>query len=77
MSSDPVSTVSKRDVITFLVVVFFFTIEALTHYSIGKTGRFTIVMPSVKDFMKIICVVVLVSLTSTIVSKIIDSYFEG
>lgn len=77
MSGDPVSAVSKRDVITFLVVVFFFTIEALTHYSIGKTGRFTIVMPSAKDFMKIICVVVLVSLTSTIVSKIIDSYFEG
>lgn len=68
--------ISKRDVITFFVVVFFFTIEALTHYSIGKTGRFTIVMPSAKDFLKIILVVVLVSLTSTIVSKLIDSYFE-
>ena len=69
-------TVETRDIVTFLVVTFFFTLEAMLHYAIGKTGRYTLVVPTIKDFLKIVSVVLTVALVSTVVTRVIDSYFE-
>lgn len=69
-------TVQTRDIVTFIVVTFFFTMEAMLHYAIGKTGRYTLVIPTLKDFIKIVSVVITVALVSTIVTRLIDSYFE-
>lgn len=76
MSSTPEPQFNSSDVVIFLTVCFFFTLEAILHYSIGKTGNFSLVFPPFKDFIKIVTVVVVFSFLSTVVQNMIVNYFE-
>jgi len=58
---------AKEEVFRFLIVFCVFTLEALIHYAIGKTGWFIPVLPPLKDFLKIVSVVAFMSLVSTLI----------
>ena len=58
---------TKKEFFRFLIVFCVFTLEALIHYAIGKTGWFIPVLPNLKDFLKIVSVVAFMSLVSTLI----------
>lgn len=61
----------SSDIAVLFSVCFFFTLEAILHYSIGKTGGFAVVLPPMKDFVKIVTIVLVFSVLSTITQRII------
>jgi len=68
---------SSHAIVVFCVTVFFFVIEAIVHYNIGKTGRvFGMELPSRTELGKIIIVVVFFAFLSTMASSLINSIFN-
>ena len=59
--------IAKEEIFRFLIIFSVFTLEALIHYAIGKTGWFIPVLPPLKDFLKIVCVVAFMSMVSTLI----------
>lgn len=61
--------------VTFVTTTLFFIVEALLHYNIGKTGHITLQkIPSLREFVKIVAVVMVVSFISVSVSEFITTY---
>ena len=44
-------------IIAFFVTSFFFLIEALIHYNMGKNGKFAISIPDKKSICKILLII--------------------
>lgn len=58
---------------TFMTTTFFFIVEALIHFNIGKTGRISLsVMPSRKELTSIVTVVVIFAFMSVVVGEMIS-----
>lgn len=66
---------NNKDLIATTVTTAFFTVEALLHYSIGRSSTsrygFQFTLPGAKDAARIFFVVMLVAFLSTLVSKLI------
>ena len=66
-----------RYLITFTVTCITFYVEALTHYTIGKSGRIGFDIPPFKENVMVISTIMLFSFISSgaiyIVEKILDS----
>ena len=70
---------TKKDVVSALVITVFFTFEALIHYSIGKTNEtegFKIYLPSLMDAVKIVLVVMLFAGMSTMTTAGLEKYMK-
>ena len=52
-------------IIAFFVTSFFFLIEALIHYNMGKNGKFTISIPDKKSICKILLIIFFFSFLSS------------
>ena len=52
-------------VIAFFVTSFFFLIEALLHYNMGKNGKFAISIPDKKSVCKILVIIFFFSFLSS------------
>ena len=52
-------------VIAFFVTSFFFFIEALIHYNMGKNGKFSISIPNKKSICKILLIIFFFSFLSS------------
>ena len=52
-------------VIAFFVTSFFFLIEALLHYNMGKNGKFAISIPDKKSICKILVIIFFFSFLSS------------
>lgn len=71
MSNIPTTEFKSSDIAVFISVCFFFTMEGILHYSIGKTGKFSVIIPPWKDLSKILVIVVTFSLLSTFTQRMI------
>jgi len=61
--------------VSFLTTTVFFVVEAMIHYNIGKTGHISLrQIPSLREFVKIVGVVMMVSFLSVLVSGFINTY---
>ena len=73
-------TVQIHDLVNLLVITLFFTIEALIHYSIGRSAGksgFHVTLPSKRDAFKLVCVVLFFAILSSFVSSLIRSVMEA
>lgn len=62
--------------ITFFITTLFFVAEAIIHYNIGKTGEITMRrIPSRREMVKIVLVVMLFAFFSVTVSEMISRMF--
>ena len=52
-------------IIAFIVTSFFFLIEALIHYNMGKNGKFAISIPDKKSICKILLIIFFFSFLSS------------
>ena len=52
-------------VIAFFITSFFFLIEALIHYNMGKSGKFSISIPDKKSVCKIMLIIFFFSFLSS------------
>lgn len=52
-------------IIAFFVTSFFFLIEALIHYNMGKNGKFSISIPDKKSICKILLIIFFFSFLSS------------
>ncbi len=52
-------------VLAFFVTSFFFLIEALLHYNMGKNGKFAISVPDKKSICKILLIIFFFSFLSS------------
>ena len=52
-------------VLAFFVTSFFFLIEALIHYNMGKNGKFSISIPDKKSICKILLIIFFFSFLSS------------
>ena len=52
-------------VIAFFITSFFFLIEALIHYNMGKNGKFSISIPDKKSVCKIMLIIFFFSFLSS------------
>ena len=57
--------------VSFFVTTFFFFIEAIIHYNIGKYGKLAFKLPSYKHSIKIIYTIIIFSLLSCCVTHYI------
>lgn len=63
-------------VTSLVVTAVFFTLEALLHYNIGKTGQISLRMiPSRKELFRIVAVVLLFSLLSAGTTELLTILF--
>lgn len=61
--------------IPFIVTLFFFYIEALIHYNMGRYGEITCDLPPSHENWKIIGIISGFSLISTIVTYYLKNYY--
>tara|TARA_B000000477_G_C5892385_1_gene142844 strand:- start:25 stop:252 length:228 start_codon:yes stop_codon:yes gene_type:complete len=52
-------------IIAFFVTSFFFLIEALIHYNMGKSGKFSFTIPEKKTICKILLIIFFFSFLSS------------
>ena len=74
--------ISIRQAVVFSVTVVFFSLEAIMHYSIGKSserrggvGRIKLHFPSFADFRKILLVVIIFAALASATSAAIEGFF--
>lgn len=71
-------TVTARDFVNFGVITVFFTLEAIIHYSIGKssgktgTGWIHVSFPPPLDLIKILLVVLIFAALSSVATALIE-----
>ncbi len=58
----------EKNIIRTIVITIFFTLEAFIHYSIGKTGRISLVVPPKKEVFKVVIVVIFFAALSSLIS---------
>ena len=58
-------------IISFLVTTFFFYIEAVLHYNIGKKGYIAFKLPPIKKSLLIISIILFFSFISSCISHLI------
>lgn len=66
-------------IVSTLVTFCLFTFEAILHYSVGHTSKdkkgFSVVLPGIKDALKIAAVVMVFSILSVGITHLINNYF--
>ena len=62
-------------VIPFIVTLFFFYIEAIIHYNMGRYGEITCDLPPSHENWKMIGIISLFSLLSSIVTYYLELYY--
>jgi hypothetical protein len=65
----------KTIAIPFIVTLFFFYIEALIHYNMGRYGKITCDLPPSHENWKIIGIISGFSLISSIVTYYLKNYY--
>lgn len=71
-------TTFVNSVLTFLVIVFFFVIEALIHYNIGLNGNrtFAFHIPPRKQMFEILATVAIFAGLSTLATEVMNHYLN-
>jgi len=64
-------------IIAFFVTSFFFLIEALIHYNMGKNGRFTLSIPEKKTICKILLIIFFFSFLSSATTYFIEMLLKS
>ena len=62
--------------IPFIVTLFFFYIEACIHYNMGKYGKITCNIPPLHENLKMIGIISVFSLISSVVTYYLEKYFS-
>lgn len=63
--------IKSADLVNILVILFFFGIEAITHWNIGKYGKIRFTIPPASDLFKIMVVVLFIAIISNITRNFI------
>ena len=67
---------NTKEIISTLITIIFFTIEAILHYNIGKTGTISFFhFPTMKEALKILFTIVIFATASTLVTHYIETLF--
>jgi|TARA_R110002074_G_scaffold112908_2_gene241348 tetrahydromethanopterin S-methyltransferase subunit D len=67
---------NTKEIISTLITIIFFTIEAILHYNIGKTGNISFFhFPKMKEALKILFTIVIFATASTLVTHYIETLF--
>lgn len=75
--------IDTKHIVNISVITVFFTFEAFIHYSIGKSsekhgrGRIRLILPSFRDAVKIIIVVLIFAALSGVVTAAIDNAWDN
>ena len=64
-------------IIQFSVTCIFFYIEALLHYNIGKTGKFSFNIPPLQDNFKIISIIALFAAAVSAVTYLLEMWLSN
>jgi hypothetical protein len=65
--------IKTTKIIETLVTIFYFCIEALLHYNIGKTGNLTLIhFPTKMEVIKLLGSIALFAIASTLTSNYIE-----
>jgi len=65
----------KVIVIPFIVTLFFFYIEALIHYNMGRYGEITCDLPPSNENWQMIGIISIFSLISSVVTYYLENYY--
>ena len=63
-------------VLAFFVTSFFFLIEALIHYNMGKNGKFAISVPDKKSICKILLIIFFFSFLSSSTMHFLELFLK-
>jgi len=67
---------NSEEIISTIVTIFFFGIEALLHYNIGKTGNISLFhFPTMKESLKLIVTIAIFAIASTLTANYIETLF--
>ena len=62
------------NIIQIIVTIFFFCIEAILHYNIGKTGNISSFhFPTMKESLKLIVTITIFAIASTLTANYIET----
>jgi len=69
---------NAKEIISTLITIFFFTIESMLQYNIGKTGNISLLhFPTIKEALKLLFTIAIFAAASTLTTHYIGTLFVG